>query len=160
MDPRIPRPPHGRPPPVQEPGFLKAFATGDPAEVRRWVETEAVALDSPASSIGEAPVPPDLDWTAFRPRPADSLALLSFPVADVTEEVRRRALKDLVEMGVLREWSIDERTGVATFELGDAYRRLVEADRDPDLEPGFDAAWDAGGPTAVREWLDAEADAL
>ena len=100
------------------------------------------------------------DARPARPSPADILALLAFPAEGAVREHREQALSFLEQMGVLASWAIDEQTGIAAFELSDAYLRLTEAGRDPDLEPGFDAAWDAGGPAGVREWLREQAEAL
>ncbi|HEX7948897.1 MAG TPA: hypothetical protein VF494_01005 [Candidatus Limnocylindrales bacterium] len=103
------------------------------------------------SEVGEA------SGRLGRPAAADLLAASLFGSPEGFASRQRAVLDLLREVGIVEAIEVDPLSGATRVRLSEPYRRLIEAGREPDREPGFDAAWDEGGPPAVKAWLEDEA---
>ncbi len=139
-------------PDLERRGRLQAaLASDDPAAVRTVLAEEAARVRAEISP-GRAP-----RRQMPRPTPEDLLSHLLIGTVDSFAHRQIAVLDFLRDVGIVAAVEVDPVTAAIRVELSEPYRRLVEAGRDPEREPGFDAAWDAGGPGGVRAWLEAEA---
>ena len=129
----------------------EAMASDDPPTVKAFLAEEAArVLAELEAAHGPRRQPP-------RPAPEELFAhtLMGPPESFVLREMA--VLDYLREVGIVGAVEVDPATAAIRVELSEPYRRLVAAGREPDREPGFDAAWEAGGPGGVRTWLEDEA---
>lgn len=138
--------------PERRTAFQAAMATDDATTVRAWLAAEAARMRTERAS-GEGST---AGWPIARPTPEDLIASLVLGPPDEIA-ARQLAVLDLFrEAGIVDAVEIDPSSGAVGIGLSAPYRRLTEAGRQPDLEAGFNAAWDEG-LLAVRAWLEAEA---
>jgi hypothetical protein len=138
--------------PERRAAFHSAMATDDAATVRAWLAAEAAGARTEGAS-GEGSW---AGWPVARPTPEDVLASLILGPPDEIASRQLAVLGLFREVGILDAVEVDPALGAVRIQLSAPYRRLIEAGRQPEQEPGFDAAWKEG-PPAVRAWLAAEA---
>lgn len=79
-----------------------------------------------------------------RPPPEELLAVLG-------------SIERLVAAGIVDDYRSGSSPDILLIQWSAPVRRLLEAGREPFLEPGFQRAWASGDPAAVRRWLADEA---
>ncbi|HEX7949001.1 MAG TPA: hypothetical protein VF494_01525 [Candidatus Limnocylindrales bacterium] len=128
-----------------------ALTSDDQVTVRAWLAEEAAKVRADLKAGRPGP------WGVSRPSAEDLIAAELFGPPEGFASRQLAVLDFLRQVGIVDGVEADPVTTAIRVELSGPYRHLLEAGREPDREPGFDAAWDAGGPDAVRGWLEEEA---